>query len=103
MKASRPTRKPIWRCGPTLTCSTSGLTHQDGPLPKAPCKLRASIYVCQLLSSFKAASPSKDIKSLADLIQPERFKAILRHYHNQANGLTERLCHLPRSDPDPGC
>src|SRR5262245_51992081 len=36
MKASRPTRNPIWRCGLTLTCSTSGLTHQDGLLPKAP-------------------------------------------------------------------
>jgi integrase len=29
----------------------------------------------------------EDIKSLADLIRPERFKSILRHYHNQANGL----------------
>jgi hypothetical protein len=29
----------------------------------------------------------EDIKSLADLIRPERFKAILRHYHKQANGL----------------
>jgi integrase len=27
-----------------------------------------------------------EINSLADLVQPERFKAILRHYHKQANG-----------------
>jgi integrase len=28
----------------------------------------------------------EDIKSLADLIEPERFKTILRHYHQRANG-----------------
>ena len=27
----------------------------------------------------------EDIKSLADLVEPERFKIILRHYHERAN------------------
>src|SRR5262245_35664017 len=30
--------------------------------------------------------PLWEIKSLAELIRPERFKAILRHYHKRANG-----------------
>ena len=28
----------------------------------------------------------EDITSLADLVQPERFKVVLRHYHQRANG-----------------
>jgi integrase len=28
----------------------------------------------------------EDIKSLADLVEPERFKTVLRHYHQRANG-----------------
>jgi integrase len=28
---------------------------------------------------------TEEIKSLADLVQPERFKAVLRHYHERAN------------------
>ena len=43
-------------------------------------RLSASVLI-------ESGIPSKDINSLADLIRPERFKAILRHYHNQANGL----------------
>ena len=42
-------------------------------------RLSASVLV-------ESGVPSAEIKSLADLIRPERFKAILRHYHKQANG-----------------
>lgn len=42
-------------------------------------RLSASVLV-------QAGIPVQEIQSLADLIQPERFKAILRHYHNKAKG-----------------
>ena len=42
-------------------------------------RLSASVLV-------ESGVPSAEIKSLADLIRPERFKAILRHYHKQADG-----------------
>jgi integrase len=41
-------------------------------------RLAASVLV-------EAGVPVEDITSLSDLIEPERFKMILRHYHEQAN------------------
>jgi integrase len=41
-------------------------------------RLAASVLV-------ETGVPVEDIASLADLIEPERFKTILRHYHEQAN------------------
>jgi hypothetical protein len=46
----------------------------------------------------------EDIKCLADLVRPERFKIILRYYHDRANRKPNaRLRYLPVQDPYPGC
>ena len=44
-------------------------------------RLSASVLV-------QAGIPVQEIQSLADLVQPERFKSILRHYHEQGEGRT---------------
>jgi hypothetical protein len=41
-------------------------------------RLAASVLI-------ESGVPVEDIKALADLVQPERFKDILRYYHEQAN------------------
>src|SRR5262245_14218046 len=33
----------------------------------------------------ESSVPVEDVKALADLVQPERFKAVLRYYHDQAS------------------
>ena len=37
------------------------------------------------MSASLLVQSNEKISSLADLVRPERFKSILRHYHNQAN------------------
>lgn len=49
--------------------------HQQGE----HLRLAASVLI-------EGGVPVEDITSLADLVEPERFKAILRHYHQRANG-----------------
>jgi hypothetical protein len=73
--------------------------------PLAKSTLQAQSEHLRLSASVLVESgvAQEDIKPLADLIRPERFKAILRHYHRQANGQPKkRLRHLPRPDADPG-
>jgi integrase len=41
-------------------------------------RLAASVLI-------KSGVPAEDIKTLADLVQSERFKTVLRYYHEQAN------------------
>ena len=42
------------------------------------------------------------IESLADLVTPERFKRVLRHYHKQAKGDHTHLCRLIEPASQPG-
>jgi integrase len=42
-------------------------------------RLAASVLI-------ESGMPVEEIRSLADLIEPERFKTILRHYHERAEG-----------------
>jgi integrase len=60
--------------------------------PNAPTRLAASTLRQQRVHLRLAASilidsgvPVEEITSLADLVDPERFKAVLRHYHKRAN------------------
>ena len=60
--------------------------------PNAPTRLAASTLRQQRVHLRLAASiliesgvPAEEIASLADLVQPERFKTVLRHYHQRAN------------------
>jgi len=50
--------------------------------------LRAQREHLRLAASvlIESGVPREEIKSLADLVRPERFKTILRHYHKQADG-----------------
>ena len=43
-------------------------------------------FVASLLAQhhIESGTPVEHIKSLADLVRPERFKVILRHYHERA-------------------
>jgi integrase len=56
--------------------------------PLAASTLRAQGEHLRLSASvlIESGVPAEEVGSLADLVQPERFKAILRHYHKQANG-----------------
>jgi len=56
--------------------------------PLAASTLRAQSEHLRLAASILVESgiAVEKIKSLADLVQPERFKIILRHYHSRANG-----------------
>jgi integrase len=57
--------------------------------PLAKSTLQAQSEHLRLSASvlIESGVPFEEINSLADLVQPKRFKTILRHYHNQANGL----------------
>jgi integrase len=57
--------------------------------PIAKSTLQAQSEHLRLSASvlIESGVPREEINSLADLIRLERFKAILRHYHKQANGL----------------
>jgi integrase len=59
--------------------------------PEAPKRPLAATTVRQQRIHLRLAASilvqkGEEVDSLADLVRPERFKAILRHYHNQANG-----------------
>jgi integrase len=56
--------------------------------PLAPSTLRQQREHLRLAASVlvEAGSVVADIVSLADLVKPERFKTILRHYHGAGNG-----------------
>jgi hypothetical protein len=56
--------------------------------PLAPATLRLQSENLRLAASVlvETGVAVAEITSLADLVQPERFKAILRYYHRQADG-----------------
>ncbi len=56
--------------------------------PLAPSTLHQQSEHLRLAASvlIESGIAVKDITSLADLVQPERFKTILRHYHKRAEG-----------------
>jgi hypothetical protein len=58
---------------PRRTLAPSTLRQQSEHL-----RLSASILI-------KSGIATEEIKSLADLVQPERFKVVLRYYHERAN------------------
>lgn len=80
--------------------------------PNAPTKPLANSTIHQQRSNLRLAAsvlvesgiPAEEITSLADLVQPERFKTILRHYHEQsgrqpnafATGLAQTLLQVAR-------
>ena len=90
------------RCAPSPIFSTSGQMRRGGPLAEST--LRQQREHLRLAASvlIESGVAVEDIKSLADLVEPERFKAVLRHYHEHANRAAERLRHLPGQDPHPG-
>ncbi|MEZ5827108.1 MAG: tyrosine-type recombinase/integrase [Hyphomicrobiales bacterium] len=55
--------------------------------PLAPSTLRQQREHLRLAASVlvEGGVPMSDIASLADLVKPDRFKSILRYYHEQAN------------------
>lgn len=84
LKTFDGTGKSIWRKGETLTFSTSRSTSPRRPL--ASTTLRQQQEHLRLAASIliKEQGVAADkIKSLSDLISPEAFKAILRHYHGK--------------------
>jgi hypothetical protein len=56
--------------------------------PLAPSTLHQQREHLRLAASvlIESGVPINEITSLADLVQPEPFKAILRHYHDRAKG-----------------
>jgi integrase len=74
----------VMREKPDLFDDTSNAPHR----PLAPTTLRLQCEHLRLAASILIESgiDSAKIASLADLIQPERVKTVLRHYHGQANG-----------------
>jgi integrase len=56
--------------------------------PLAASTLQAQSEHARLSASvlIESGVPVEEIRSLADLVYPERFKIVLRHYHQRANG-----------------
>ena len=81
-QASGRTQTPISRCVPTRSLRR----RPEAPKrPLATTTLRQQREHMRLAASILAQN-GEEIASLADLIRPERFKTILRYYHNQAKG-----------------
>ena len=61
--------------------------------PLAASTLQAQSEHLRLSASVLVESglPVEEIGFLADLIQPERLKTVLRHYHKQANGEPRKI------------
>ena len=78
--------------------------------PNAPVRPLAAATIQQQKTHLRLAAsvlveggvPLEQIASLANLVEPERFKMVLRHYHERAGRTAECLRHLPRANAHPG-